>query len=137
MSVNKIDATRQSNGRNLRMPDGENVHPTSFYCGGKHTLGRDHCPAAGQMCTSCGKLNHFFRKYMNRPVGNNLRDAKPNQYLTLDEISIKKVLTATEDYPNNHLSQNQEATLLFRFQLTISHQMSTHVHLTMMLISLL
>lgn len=74
---------------------------------------------------------------MNRPVGNNLRDAKPNQYLTLDEISIKKVLTATEDYPNNHLSQNQEATLLFRFQLTISHQMSTHVHLTMMLISLL
>ena len=57
--INKIEATPSNNSRKPVIPDEQ--QPTCYYCGGKHTLGRDHCPASGQACNSCGKLNHFSK----------------------------------------------------------------------------
>uniref|UniRef100_A0AC34FRJ3 Reverse transcriptase n=1 Tax=Panagrolaimus sp. ES5 TaxID=591445 RepID=A0AC34FRJ3_9BILA len=31
------------------------------YCGGNHQKGKDNCPAKGQSCKKCGKLDHFAR----------------------------------------------------------------------------
>jgi hypothetical protein len=31
------------------------------YCGGNHQKGQDNCPAKGQSCNKCGKVNHFAK----------------------------------------------------------------------------
>lgn len=61
LGINKIDVTTQGNVRKSFVPDRDGPRPVCYYCGGKHMLGRDYCPAAGQACNSCGKLNHFSK----------------------------------------------------------------------------
>ena len=34
---------------------------TCKYCGGKHKLDRNRCPAYGQIFNSCKKINHFAK----------------------------------------------------------------------------
>ena len=45
-----------------------NDHKECRYCGTEHLMRKDKCPAWGESCTRCGKLNHFSSKCHSKAI---------------------------------------------------------------------
>ena len=55
-TVKHAQSVRSAKYRSL---DGQSEKRGCTYCGRTHAKGREHCPAFGQVCSKCGKRNHF------------------------------------------------------------------------------
>ena len=42
--------------------ENEHVIKSCKFCGGSHTYGKIHCPAARKKCDTCDKIGHFAKK---------------------------------------------------------------------------
>ena len=62
-SKRETDAgAKESKQKDRKLPDKKlPARRTCKFCGGNHRFGRQHCPAWGAKCSSCGKENHFAK----------------------------------------------------------------------------
>ena len=61
-TINKVEA--QKTKESARFVKTKQIH--CKYCGRQHAKQRQQCPAFGQSCRQCGKLNHFAKQCRNK-----------------------------------------------------------------------
>ena len=90
---------------------------TCKYCGGKHQRGADFCPAFGQTCNACNKMNHFKKvckaqKQNHTRTRRNVNSVEQNEYdtnadsmrdytYTCDDVQLEFGLLTVE-YDSTH-----------------------------------
>lgn len=64
VEVNKISGgdRRQKRQQFVNMPPQCPMVDNCFFCGGRHPKKKEKCPAWGQVCTNCKKMNHLATK---------------------------------------------------------------------------
>ena len=76
------------------------------FCGRKHELVKEHCPAFGKLCNNCGKNNHFASK-CNAKAGKNPSPKTSNSNRRRSK-GAKSVHAISEDYDEEILSVEWE-----------------------------
>ncbi|CAL9695031.1 unnamed protein product [Knipowitschia caucasica] len=82
-SATNVDAVQNNytKRRNTERFDRSNAKPTQLInncnnCGGSHSAARIKCPAYGQQCNACKRMNHFKKCCRSRPQYDRLKQEK-------------------------------------------------------------
>lgn len=65
-------------------------------CGGNHVAEREKCPAFGQQCHYCRKLNHYKSCCRSRPVGQSSTNRRASRQSVL-EVGVDHTSTCEDD----------------------------------------